>query len=519
VRVKAVFIGGGMTKIDGLNAHDSIARSQSAPTKSASLKQIRLIDAKQLLAKLNHGYSAELRAVARSNVSLKDEYTSQRTPDAKAYFVARKLEQIIPIELTDTDYSKSAGLYDFGDKEVSYLARTLTNRGKKPDPSAQPAVSNKESDSQDASITMRALAEAEFKLLKNSEERFDIVITPATLIKPSVPINLISVRPDRKEWFGLPSVVYAVPTQSNSESTRLSPKPDSETYARKSFSHFQSFASNKAFGRDKNELNSFSAMQKESTPAQAIDVLRQNTHGRSLVKPLDPNHLEQIKSERGDAFEKDVFESDTTLENLGDFSDKVETWAGALSQVNGEGRVPHNEVAIRLWPWDITHVAMAEISDALIKEGGSNVEQELLGQALEVTVSMACQRYQLASEFLTTGVEGKGTSHPVFLDWLVHQNSVDPETSIARTRAELDVALSKITEAEKETALIDLCSKLLEKVSLVDYSAGVNGFKAPDQIKNMPFDTFYKFALMANSYMNHLSAEEIEPIRRAAEGA
>jgi hypothetical protein len=494
-----------MTKIDGLKAPDSLARNHSASTQSASLKHTRLIDAKELFAKLSHGYKDQFLAVAHSKFSLENEYKSQRTPDAKAYLVARKLEELIPIELTDTDHSKSSGLYDFGDEDVSYLARTLTNRGKEPD--------------QGTSRDLRKLAEAEFSLLKNSAKSFEIVITPATLIKPSVPINLISVRPDRQEWFGLPSVVYAVPKKFNSAPTRLSPKPDSETYARKSFSHFQSFASNKAFGRDKNELNSFSAMQKKSTPAQAIDVLKQNTHKRSLVKPLDQNHLEQIKSELGDAFEQDVFESKTTLDKLDEFSDKVETWAGALSQINGEGRVPHNEVAIRLWPWDVTHVAMAEISDALIAKGGSNVEQELLGEALQITVSMACQRYQLASEFLTTGIEGKGTSHPVFRDWLAHQNSVDPETSRARTPAELEVALSRITEAEKETALIDLCSKLLEKVSLVDYSAGVDGFKAPDQIKNIPIKTFYDLALMANSYMNHLNAEEIEPIRRAAQGA
>jgi len=73
----------------------------------------------------------------------------------------------------------------------------------------------------------RPSADAEFRLLKNASENLDIVITPATLIKPDVPINLISVRQDRQEWFGLPSVVYAVPKKFNSAATRLSPKPDS----------------------------------------------------------------------------------------------------------------------------------------------------------------------------------------------------------------------------------------------------------------------------------------------------
>jgi hypothetical protein len=250
-----------------------------------------------------------------------------------------------------------------------------------------------------------------------------------------------------------------------------------------------------------------------------IKVLKNNTHQRSLLKPLEQDHLAKIKSQLGDAFEGDVFESSTTLDSLDEFSNKVETWAGALSQANGEGRVPHNEVAVRLWPWDITHVAMAELSDSLRATGGSNIEQKVLEEALQTVVVMACQRYKLAGEFLSTGGDGKGTTHPVFLDWLKHQNSFDHETGRARTPNELEVALSKISEAEKETALIDLSSKLLEKVSLIDYSAGVNGFKAPEQIKNIPFQTFYKLALIANGYMGYLADDEVQSIRRAAQGA
>jgi len=158
---------------------------------------------------------------------LRDAYLSQKTPHGKAYLIARKLEELIPVELTDTDHAKSAGLYDFGDQDVAYLARTLTNRGKAPDLSAKQAGAANADDSQESPRNLQALADAEFRLLKNASENLDIVITPATLSKPDVPINLISVRQDRQEWFGLPSVVYAVPKKFNSAATRLSPKPDS----------------------------------------------------------------------------------------------------------------------------------------------------------------------------------------------------------------------------------------------------------------------------------------------------
>lgn len=461
------------------------------------------------LEQIEASYGASLQRIASHNFSLRDEIENSQPSSAVA---ARIIESFAPVELTKV--SKVDGLYDFHDEKTAYLGRTLTNRG---------SGSQEEDLRSLGSIDkIKELVEKEYSTITNQGKNINIVITPATLVLPDAPVDFISSRPDRSEWFGLPTVIYSIPTNFKHHS-RLNTNLDSEHLGRSTFSHFESFSSNKAFGRNTEELHRFAEQQKKSTPSEMIRQLKDNSVERSLFKSRPPEQIERM-SERGfenGEIKREDFTNPKPIELLDGFHQKLPEWSKIVTHATGATRVNHNEVAVRVWPWDITHVAVSDVDNTMIEKFGSNAQYRALSQAISSAVILSCKRFSLAKELLKKG-DQLGLDHPVFKDWMLHQQSYDTKKATAEEKTlsltEANDRINEMSESERKKRLLDLASKLLEKVSVVSYSADDPDFKLAAGVSEIPLQTFYDAVSLSNEYLNSLTASQMVNITRQNTG-
>lgn len=464
-------------------------------------------DAAARLDQLKRSYTTELAKLTSSDFNLLTTLENSKKPDM---VIAALVERFCPVELTHIE--SNSGLHAFENSEVCYLGRTLTSRGDSGVSTAKTLYGEK------IGQELQKLAEKEFTLITNTCN-FNIVITPATLIRPDTPVDFISSRANRDQWYGLPTVIYSVPTDFTHNS-RLSPNADSEILGRQSFSHFQSFASNQAFGATEEEKSKFAEQQKSASPGQMLNQLKSNATNQGLFKTLGNEVIERIEEDdlKKAGVDRAVFTQPRPIDGLKDFSGQLSNWAALVTKASSRERVDHNEVAIRLWPWDLTHVAMAEITPEIQEKFGSNAEQNAMLHALQSAVILGAKRFELAQELLTQGV-GKGIEHPVLMDWLTHQNSYDNAHKTTLPQEAVKQKIAMLSDADKKKVALDLASKLLEKVSVIQYTPGQAGFKAPEAIKTLPFPTFYHLALLSNDYMHFLPAAQMRSLVREFNGA
>ncbi len=390
--------------------------------------------------------------------------------------LAREIEQIVPVELTQT--GEETGLYRFNDPDICFLARTLTQR----------TSSNTSTPASAASAAgtpaISRLTEREFLTLTNKlSQKFSILITPATLIQPHTPINLISAKKGRPEWYGLPSLLYAVP-HSRGGHTRLDPHPDGPELSRSSGSHPLSFASNQAFGKTDEEKKAFKHYRQTHTPHQSLTKLIENAQAMKLFKdPTPPSH------------------------DLKQFKDSLGNWVRQDIQSAGKARSDHNEVGIRLWPWDVTHVLQAELPEGVSGAEAEELPGQKLEQALHAAIVMATKRHELAAELLENG-KGRGIDHPLLTEFLEHQISAEIPPDASDHAGIVKDRLAQCSVETRQALALDLASKLLEKVSVVGYTPGQPGFTPIEDIDRLMTLEVYQSCRKLAEEMNNASTHQ-----------
>lgn len=387
---------------------------------------------------------------------------SDSTPHANLTAqVAARIESVANVELshvTDAD-----GLHAFANPFTATVGRTLTNRPPKDAPAAI-----------DQRAPVADLTAKEFKTLSSQHKNLKIVITPGTLIYPGGPINFISSKPDRAEWHGLPSILFTLPKTADAPALatpseyadwlRTHPYIEGPDLTRAGFGHFRSFASNRAFGETPTEKAAFASASREHSDAELFDRLKAAVADKNLIKT------------RPDS--ANPYERDTLIDGIKPFDDALRAWAPHAATAQA-ANVEHNEIATRLWPWDVSHVAMgppttADNAATPHLEKDATHRQRI--EAIQTAVVLSIKRMQLAQALVTVG-PGCGTEHPVLHDFLTHQASFAPNGS-ARTLNETRQVVSSLSADEKVTLALTLAEKLLEKVSVVAYSAGDESFQS-----------------------------------------
>ena len=175
-----------------------------------------------------------------------------------------------------------------------------------------------------------------------------------------------------------------------------------------------------------------------------------------------------------------------------------------MSAIHEHQPVQHNEVIARLWPWDVTHIVAADLTPQQIEKYGSNIEIKPIIHAIQSAIVIASLRYKLARELLETGPQ-KGLEHPLLLEWLQHQYSLDSGLSV-HSQAETQTQIAQLTDQQKIKIILDLCSKLMEKVSVIAYKPGDTGFRLLDLDLLQSLEIFRHFRKLAEEQLHEIDS-------------
>jgi hypothetical protein len=81
--------------------------------------------------------------------------------------------------------------------------------------------------------------------------------------------------------------------------------------------------------------------------------------------------------------------------------------------------LPHKDVLIRLWPWDISPISTGFIPESADR---ATVGPIRVTQAISSANHLASEKLNLAMQLCSTG-PNSGINHPVLLDYLSHQTA------------------------------------------------------------------------------------------------
>lgn len=265
--------------------------------------------------------------------------------------------------------------------------------------------------------------------LNNRLGHINIQITPSTMIGQGLKVSTLSNHPDRPRWNSMPTIFYQTPMKQGEE---MFGKVDR---FKKIFGNALSFASNNGFTKDfvakvASGHYSYSELIDDFKNQQAI-IENLKTTDRFATFPTS---LAEIKQQIAD------FQS----------FQKEKNNAGLQNVLYQDGSLPHNEVIVRVWLWDVSAVEIGKD----LKEG------------LAATRELQIARKSLVMEF-----EEQGTAHPIFEEFVLQQ------LSIAESNSSLDISTTikryeALSESDRQETLLAIIEKLEEPISICRYLPG-----------------------------------------------